>query len=217
MQFDVIGAVGAVVREVRNLEHEGKPAQAVVASRTFPTDIADLWDAVTNIERIPRWFAPVTGDLELGGRYQDQGNAGGTVTACDPPESFALTWEFAGNTSWVTVTLKAVDAETTQLELVHLGMIDPAWAKQYGPGATGVGWDLGLFGLQLHIETGASVPPEMNSEWLKTDNYKDFVNTSSEGWRRAAVAAGTDPEAAASAAANTAAFYRGDAPREGSA
>ena len=57
----------------------------------------------------------------------------------------------------------------------------------------------------------------MNAEWLKTDNYKDFVNASSEGWRRAAVAAGTDAEAAASAAANTAAFYRGDAPREGSA
>ena len=46
-----------------------------------------LWDACTNAERIPRWFLPVSGDLRLGGRYQLEGNAGGTIERCDPPRS----------------------------------------------------------------------------------------------------------------------------------
>ena len=59
----------------------------VVASRSYDTDIDDLWEAITNAERIPRWFLPITGELRLGGRYQLQGNAGGTITACEPPRA----------------------------------------------------------------------------------------------------------------------------------
>src|SRR5882724_8555264 len=28
------------------------------------------WDAMTNAERIPRWFLPISADLRLSGRYQ---------------------------------------------------------------------------------------------------------------------------------------------------
>ena len=217
MQYDIASAIGAVTREVRQLEHEGKPAQAVIASRTYATGIEDLWDAITNIERIPRWFAPVNGELRLGGRYQIEGNASGTVTACDPPDSFTLTWEFADNTSWVSVKLTAIDDENTQLELEHLAHIDPEWEAKYGPGAGGVGWDLSLLGLGQHIETGASLPPEASTEWMGTDNYRDFVRASSETWRVADVAGGKSPDEAAAAAANTAAFYTGATPPEGGA
>lgn len=215
MEYDVAKTIGAVVREVRQYEIDGKPAQAVIASREYGTDIHDLWDAVTNIERIPRWFAPVTGELKLGGQYQIQGNASGTVTACDPPRSFSLTWEFAGNVSWVSVTLTSLDDDTTRLELEHSAITDPDWEKKYGPGAGGVGWDLSLLGLGQHIDTGASLPPEASTEWMGTDNYKQFVHASSEAWRVADVAAGKPEAAAAEAAANTAAFYTGEAPHEG--
>jgi len=217
MEYDVARAIGAVTREVRQLTHEGKPAQAVIASRTYATGIEDLWDAITNIERIPRWFAPVSGELRLGGRYQIEGNASGTVTACDPPNSFRLTWEFAGNVSWVTVTLTRADDEATHLELEHLAVIDPDWEARYGPGAGGVGWDLSLLGLGQHIDTGAGLPPEASTEWLGTDNYRDFVRASSEAWQVADVAAGKPPDEAAAAAANTAAFYTGETPPEGGA
>jgi peptidoglycan hydrolase CwlO-like protein len=36
--------------------------------RSYDAEIEELWDAVTNAERIPRWFAPITGELKLGGR-----------------------------------------------------------------------------------------------------------------------------------------------------
>jgi hypothetical protein len=39
----------------------------------YPASQSDLWDAVTNADRIPRWFLPVSGDLRLGGHYQLEG------------------------------------------------------------------------------------------------------------------------------------------------
>jgi uncharacterized protein YndB with AHSA1/START domain len=101
MQIDVASYIGAVTREVVGREHEGKPARVVVASRSYDTTPDDLWDALTSAERIPRWFLPISGDLKLGGRYQLEGNAGGTITACEPPRRLSVTWEFGGGTTWV--------------------------------------------------------------------------------------------------------------------
>ena len=66
MQFDVEGHLRAAERSVSSLEREGQPARAVTLSRSFATTVDDLWGAVTNGERIPRWFSPVSGDLQLG-------------------------------------------------------------------------------------------------------------------------------------------------------
>ena len=103
MGFDFESHLGAVERSVSSLERDGLPAGAVTLSRSYATPVEYLWDAVTNGERIPRWFLPISGDLELGGRYQLEGNAGGVITACKRPSHFALTWEFGEDTSWVEV------------------------------------------------------------------------------------------------------------------
>jgi DNA-binding transcriptional ArsR family regulator len=66
--------------------------EIAIARRTYPTDQADLWDALTNADRIPRWFLPISGDLQAGGRCQIEGNASGEVERCKEPESFAVTW-----------------------------------------------------------------------------------------------------------------------------
>src|SRR4051812_25995035 len=80
-------AIGAEFRQVVERKHEGGPARVVIAERTYHTTPDDLWDALTSAERIPRWFLPIEGDLKLGGRYQVKGNAGGSITRCDPPEA----------------------------------------------------------------------------------------------------------------------------------
>ena len=107
MQIDVARVLGLVTRSVRNFEKDGKAASAVTLSRRYDTSVDDLWDALTSKERIPRWFLPVEGDLQLGGKYQLKGNAGGTITACAPPRHFTATWEFGGGTSWIDVSLAA--------------------------------------------------------------------------------------------------------------
>src|SRR5688572_4381011 len=107
MSIDIASYLGTVTRVVHDRTRDGEPVKVVSAARTYETDIEDLWNAITTAERIARWFTPVTGELRLGGRYQLQGNAGGTVTACDQPRHLALTWEFMGAVSWVDVTLTA--------------------------------------------------------------------------------------------------------------
>ena len=105
MKIDVASQIGAVTRKVGTRQHNDRPARLAVASRTYNTTAEDVWDALTNAERIPRWFLPVSGDLRLGGRYQLEGNAGGEITRCEPPRYLALTWEYGGEISWSTPDL----------------------------------------------------------------------------------------------------------------
>ena len=101
MDFDVEAQLGAVDRSVSSLGRDGQPVRAVTLARRYSTTVEDLWDAVTNPERIPRWFLPIGGHLKPGGRYQLEGNAGGLITACERPSHLALTWEFGEDVSWV--------------------------------------------------------------------------------------------------------------------
>ena len=208
MQFDFDNHLGAVERSVSSLERDGQPARAVTLSRSFDTTVEDLWDAVTSGERIPRWFAPISGDLELGGRYQLEGNAGGTITACESPSHFALTWEFGGGVSWVEVGVADAGDGKARLTLSHIAHLSDHW-DQYGPGAAGVGWEMGLLGLALHIAQPDAPKPD-EAAFAASPDGKAFITGSSDGWEQAAVAAGTDPEAAHAAATRTTAFYTGE-------
>jgi uncharacterized protein YndB with AHSA1/START domain len=207
MKIDIAATLGAVVREVASREHEGRMARVIVAARTYDTDIEDLWDALTNAERIPRWFLPISGDLRLGGRYQLEGNAGGDIIRCEPPRVLGLTWACGGDPSWVTVTLAEDRKGGTRLHLEHIAHVPDEWWKQYGPGAVGVGWDGALMGLGRYLETGAANDPQAAVAWMGSPEGKDFYRRASEAWCQASIAAGTDPEAARTAAAGTTAFY----------
>ena len=208
MKFDVEGHLGAVERSVSAPEREGRPARAVTLSRSFATTIEDLWDAATSGERIPRWFLPISGDLEPGGRFQLEGNAGGSITACEPPSHFALTWEFGGDVSWVEVRVADAGDGAARLTLTHTQHVSDHWDR-YGPGATGVGWEMGLLGLALHIAQPDAPKPD-EAAFAASPDGKALITGSSEGWERAAIAAGTDPEAAHAAATRTTAAYTGE-------
>lgn len=211
MTFDLMAHMNAMTRTVRNLERDGKPAKAVVASCVYDTDMADLWEAVTMPERLKRWFAPVSGELRLGGRFHVENNASGTITECEERKSFAATWEFGGGVSWITVTLSPEGAGT-RLELEHVAHIDPHW-EQFGPGAVGVGWDLGFMGLARHLaEPEADVPQEAVEGWHETAEAKSFIRGAAEGWGSADIDAGENRDDALVRAETTRKFYSGEAP-----
>ena len=203
---------GAEFRRVENREHLGKPALVGVAIRIYDTTVDDLWEAITTPERLARWFLPVEGDLKLGGRYQLKGNAGGTITRCDPPEALDLTWEFGGGTSWVNLRL-APDGQKARLTLEHIAHKDgigEEHLKQYGPGATGVGWDLGLHGLKRHLANPeVAIDPAAFEAWTLSTEGKAFIRTSGEAWGAAHVASGANPDEARAQAERTIAFYTG--------
>ena len=210
--MDYGNAFGAEFREVQDRTRDEQPVRAVVATRLYGTDCGDLWNALTDAERIPRWFAPVTGELEIGGRYLIEGNAGGSILKCAPPEELEITWEFGGQVSWVRVSLEQ-EAAGTRMTLEHLIPKDQAaedhW-KQYGPAATGVGWELALLGIALHLDSGGqAIDQDKNNAWLASDAGKTFMRTSADRWRVAHVAAGENPDVAAAMATRTADFYTG--------
>lgn len=206
MNIDPVATAELVAREIRNGERDGAPTKIAIARRTYPTDQADLWDALTNSERLPRWFLPISGDLEVGGRYELEGNAGGLVERCEEPKSFAVTWEFGGMVSWLEVTL-APAGQGTVLELVHEAHVDPDMWEQFGPGAVGVGWDLGLMGLGMHLESGEAVDPAEGAAFPTTPDGIKFVQRAATGWADAAVVAGDEPGPAHEAAERTVGFY----------
>jgi uncharacterized protein YndB with AHSA1/START domain len=208
-EIDVLRYIGAVTREIHNREYQGREARVLVATCAYDTTIDDVWDAITNPERIPRWFLPISGELRVGGRYQLQGNAGGQITACDPPRTFDLTWEFGGQVSWVSGQLTALSDGGTRLRLEHIAHVpDDLW-NMYGPGAVGVGWDLTMLGLGRHLETAASLDPKQAMAWPTTEEGTQFVGLSSDEWCRASIAAGTPEAGAREAASRTTAFYTG--------
>lgn len=210
MNFDVDQHLGAMERSVSLLDRDGLPASGVSLSRSYETTLADLWDAVTNGERIPRWFAPVSGELQLGGKYHIEGNAGGEITACERLSHYALTWVFGEFVSWVDVGVADEGSGRARLALTHTAHLSEHW-DTYGPGAAGVGWGMGFLGLALHLAEPDWPKPD-DLEFATSPDGKAFIIGSSEGWGRASVAAGTDPAAAAAAARQTTAFYTGDPP-----
>ena len=52
MEFDAESHLGTVERSVSLLQRDGQATPAVVLSRVYPTTVEDLWDALTNAERI---------------------------------------------------------------------------------------------------------------------------------------------------------------------
>ena len=206
---DVRDYLRAVERTVSSLERDGKPARAVTVARSYKTTVGDVWDAVTNGERIPRWFLPISGELKLGGRYQLEGNAGGVITACERPSYLAVTWEFGGDVSWVEVRISDDGAGQARLTLTHTAHLSEHWSE-YGPGAAGVGWELGLMGLTLHLAQPSAPRPD-EAAFSASPAGKAFIAGSSEGWGQASIVAGTDTEAALAAASRTTAFYTGEA------
>ncbi|UZN03205.1 SRPBCC family protein [Cellulomonas sp. S1-8] len=211
--IDALEQVGLVARELRRGERDGTPTKIVVAHRAYRADPADVWDALTDAERLPRWFAPVTGDLRPGGRYQVEGNAGGVVEACEQPARIALTWEFGGQVSWLQLLLAPADGGT-ELTLLHEAHVDPEFWEQFGPGAVGVGWDLALWGLAAHLATGEAIAKDVGEEWPTTPEGQEFVRRAVGGWAQADAADGRETVSAEAAGQRTFAFYTGTAAPE---
>lgn len=210
--IDIVREIEAVRREVADGRIPAGEGKAVRLRRDYDAPIEDVWDALTNPERIGRWFLPISGDYRLGGRYQFEGNAGGEILECDRPKRLKVTWVYGENVSEadiseVEVRLADLDGDRTRLELEHTAVVpEDRWAE-YGPGAVGVGWEGGLLGLSMHLRGGSIEDPEA---WQVSAEGRDFYRRSSQGWGEANKAAGADPEAADRAVANTTAFYAPD-------
>ena len=92
----------------------------------------------------------------------------------------------------------------TTFEFEHTAAVPAEMWEQFGPGAVGVGWDMGLLGLVLHLRGGTVGDP---IAWQASEEGREFATRSSEAWGAANRAAGADPEWVERGVENTTAFY----------
>ena len=61
----------------------------------YDTTIDDLWSAITDPDRLARWFGEVDGELSQRGEFRvhiaDAGDRTGQVEACEPPQRLVVT------------------------------------------------------------------------------------------------------------------------------
>jgi uncharacterized protein YndB with AHSA1/START domain len=210
--IDIAREIDAVQREVSGARKAAGESRTIRLRRDYHAPIEDVWDALTNPERIGRWFLPISGDYRLGGRFQFEGNAGGEILECERPARLKVTWVHGEPTSEaeaseVEIRLSTVDGGATRFDFVHTAVVPDEMWDQYGPGAVGVGWDGGLLGLSLHLRGESVGDPQA---WQLSPEGRAFSTRSSEAWGEANRTAGADPEAVARNIANTIAFYAPD-------
>ncbi|WP_051298589.1 SRPBCC family protein [Arthrobacter castelli] len=185
---DLINELTAVHRQVAREAQDGDEIVRVTMRRRYSTDAPDLWAALTEPERIARWFMPVSGDLREGGSFQLEGNADGEILRCDPPSQLRTT--FGGAESVLTLTLTPGDDGQTELRLDHTV---PLAMAQNVAGAlfVGPGWDGAFLGLCLYVAGEAEGDPR---EVAESPEVVEFNIAAIDRWSAVADQAGAAPE-----------------------
>jgi uncharacterized protein YndB with AHSA1/START domain len=208
--MDIANEIKAIGRTVGTRDTRAGEARTAHLRRTYDAAIEDVWDAITDPDRIRRWFLPVSGDLRPGGRYQLQGQAGGEILRCEPPRLLRVSWIFGepdpDGISEVEVRLSDDAGGGTVFELEHVATVDAQRWTEYGPGAVGVGWDGALLGLGLYLG-GEEMKESEREAWMMSAEARDFMTRSSHAWAAAHEAAGATSAEAAAARDNTIRFY----------
>jgi uncharacterized protein YndB with AHSA1/START domain len=200
--IDTTNQIDAIHREVGRRSIESGEVVSVLLRREYDAPVEDVWNALTDPDRMKRWFMPVSGDLREGGDFQLEGNASGRILRCDPPRLLRAT--FGGETSIVEVRLAPDGDDATTLELEHTVPIEMAGS---GAGAlyVGPGWDGAVMGLGLYLSGGFTGDPV---EAANSPEVIAFSGESIEAWTAVIEASGTatPEELAAGVAASRAQF-----------
>ena len=193
MIIDIARQIGAISRDVLRQHTESGETVAVTLQRRYDADQADVWQAITDPDRVRRWFLPLTGDLREGGSFQLEGNASGDIMTCEPPRHLMVTF---GSESSIVDVLLSDDGQQTLLMLTHSVPIELAGS---GAGAlyVGPGWDGALLGLALHLAGEVTEDPVAAAS---SPRVQDFNVSSISQWVAAIEASGTADADAISAA-----------------
>jgi uncharacterized protein YndB with AHSA1/START domain len=192
MIIDIAEQIGAISRQVEQQQSESGGSVTVTLERRYPAEVADVWQAITEPERLRRWFLPITGDLRPGGNFQLEGNAGGDILTCEAPH---LQVTFGSESSIVDVLLSG-DRDETLLQLTHSVPLELAGSTA-GALYVGPGWDGALLGMALYLTGQVSDDPVAAAN---SPEAQDFNVRSIEEWVEAVEASGTaDADAIAAA------------------
>ncbi|GAA0943719.1 SRPBCC family protein [Kribbella koreensis] len=173
--IDILEHIAAIQRQVSQTGEEVR----VTLRRTYQAGVEDVWDALTDPDRIRRWMMPITGELKVGGSFQLEGNAGGEILECEPPKRFKVS--FGGPASLVEISLSQ-DGDSTELQMDHSVPADFGGAS--GALYVGPGWDGALLGLALYVE-GKLEEHHDPQEMANSPEVIEFNTASIHAWVKA--------------------------------
>jgi len=184
MIIDIAHQIGATSRQVAQQHTERGETVLVTLERRYAAEVADVWQAITDPDRVRRWFLPLTGDLREGGTFQLENHAGGDIMTCEPPRHLVVT--FGGESSIVDVVL-AGEGDQTLLKLTHSVPIELAGS---GAGAlyVGPGWDGALLGIAQYLAGEVVSDPVAAAN---SPEVQDFNVSSIKEWIAAVEASDT--------------------------
>jgi uncharacterized protein YndB with AHSA1/START domain len=127
-------------------------ARVAVFTRVYDAEVADVWSACTEPERLARWYVPVSGDLRVGGTFAQKNMGSGEIVECEPPAHLRLS--LGGAADEIELWLRAAPGGGTELELQHATTLD---AHEIGGQmydaifCMGGGYYPRLYALDLHL------------------------------------------------------------------
>ena len=99
---------------------------AVRVEDIYDTDIADLWSALTQPDRLARWIAEVEGDLRVGGTirasFTSSWEGRGRIDVCTAPTHLVLTMEPGTADEAVIEAVLAREGDATRLVIEERGL-----------------------------------------------------------------------------------------------
>jgi uncharacterized protein YndB with AHSA1/START domain len=131
-----------------SLRPEGR-GLAVRMEDRYDTGIDDLWDAVTDPDRLARWIGTVTGDLRPGGTIAvsltSKYEAPGRVDVCERPHRLLVTFDPGTDEETVVEAVLTEDGAGTRLTVE-----ERSFPAERAPDH-GAGWQAHLEDLAAHL------------------------------------------------------------------
>ena len=128
---------------------------AVRMEDVYDTDIADLWSAITEPDRLARWIATVDGDLRVGGSvrtyFTSTWEGPGRIDVCDAPTHLVVTMEPGTDDEAVIEAVLTAEGERTRLVVEERGLPLDGLFKY------GAGWQAHIEDLGRHLSGAGSV------------------------------------------------------------
>jgi uncharacterized protein YndB with AHSA1/START domain len=122
---------------------------AVRVEDVYDTDIADLWSAITEPDRLARWLATVAGDLRVGETVQTHFTSTwegpGRIDVCDAPNHLVVTMEPGTDDETVIEAVLTAEGERTRLVVEERGLPLEVLYKH------GAGWHAHIEDLGRHL------------------------------------------------------------------
>jgi uncharacterized protein YndB with AHSA1/START domain len=148
----------------------------------YNTGIEDLWSALTNPDRLARWYAEVEGDLRPGGQFRFHVKAAGLhglgrVEVCEPPQRLLVVTTEIEESRQEGLFDKSIEATLTA-DGGHTGLVIEARGIPLDKIAFyGVGWQVHAENLAVYV-AGHEAVGDDEARWAElVPHYQNLAAT----------------------------------------